>query len=320
MKSEKEKYLNSVNLYVDTDFPYLVLDVIDDRSYPRNPGFQVMHWHEDLQFIYVLGGSIEVKTLDNTVSVQAGEGIFINKNVVHFVRRTGECHYNSFIFPAQFLEFSFHSPAKLFVDVVVENEQFSLFHFTSGEEWQEKALMLLCRLSELSRCYSSGDTGAQRLQYRRERSVCESDGTDRRGFYVYEVLVLLSALWLTMRKNILLPPKQQESTVSMRMQKFLRCIEQHYPEDLTLEDIAESASVSKSECLRCFHLTLQTTPYKYLMEYRLSKAAELLKKTDQPVSDISACVGFHQVSHFGKCFKEKTGYSPREYRNIEKNI
>ncbi len=322
MKSEKEKYINSVNLYVDTDFPYLVLDVINDRSYPRNPGFQVMHWHEDLQFIYVLGGSIEVKTLDNTVSVQAGEGIFINKNVVHFVRRTGECHYNSFIFPAQFLEFSagqaytVHSPAKQFVDVVVENEQFSLFHFTSGEEWQEKALSLLCRLSELSRCYSSGDTGAQRLQYRRERSVCESDGTDRRGFYVYEVLVLLAALWLTMRKNILLPPKQQESTVSMRMQKFLRCIEQHYPEDLTLEDIAESASVSKSECLRCFNLTLQTTPYKYLMEYRLSKAAELLKKTDQPVSDISACVGFHQVSHFGKCFKEKTGYSPREYRGL----
>ena len=322
MKSEKEKYINSVNLYVDTDFPYLVLDVINDRSYPRNPGFQVMHWHEDLQFIYVLGGSIEVKTLDNTVSVQAGEGIFINKNVVHFVRRTGGCHYNSFIFPAQFLEFSagqaytVHSPAKQFVDVVVENEQFSLFHFTSGEEWQEKALSLLCRLSELSRCYSSGDTGAQRLQYRRERSVCESDGTDRRGFYVYEVLVLLAALWLTMRKNILLPPKQQESTVSMRMQKFLRCIEQHYPEDLTLEDIAESASVSKSECLRCFNLTLQTTPYKYLMEYRLSKAAELLKKTDQPVSDISACVGFHQVSHFGKCFKEKTGYSPREYRGL----
>lgn len=149
MKTEKETYLNSVNLYVDTDFPYLVLDVINDRSYPRNPGFRVMHWHEDLQFIYVLGGSIEVKTLDNTVSVQAGEGIFINKNVVHFVRRTGECHYNSFIFPAQFLEFSagqactVHSPAKQFVDVVVENKQFSLFHFTSGEEWQEKALLFL---------------------------------------------------------------------------------------------------------------------------------------------------------------------------------
>ena len=260
----------------------------------RNPGFQVMHWHEDLQFIYVLSGAVEVKTLDDTVSMQAGEGIFINKNVVHFVRRTGECHYNSFIFPAQFLEFSFHSPAKLFVDDIIENEQFSLFHFTRGEEWQEKALSLLCRLSELEK--------------------------NKTEFYVYEVLVLLASLWLIMRKNILLPLKQQENTVSMRMQKFLRHIEQHYPEDLTLADIAGSASVSKSECLRCFNLSLQTTPYKYLMEYRLSKAAELLKKTDQPVSDVAACVGFHQISHFGKCFKEKTGYSPREYRNVEKEI
>ena len=70
-----------------------------------------------------------------------------------------------------------------------------------------------------------------------------------------------------------------ENTVRARMQQFLRCIEQRYPEDLTLEDIAQSASVSKSECLRCFQMTLQTTPYKYLMEYRLSKAAELLEKT-----------------------------------------
>ncbi len=33
---------------------------------------------------------VEVKTLDDTVSMQAGEGISINKNVVHFVRRMGE--------------------------------------------------------------------------------------------------------------------------------------------------------------------------------------------------------------------------------------
>ena len=59
---------------------------------------------------------------------------------------------------------------------------------------------------------------------------------------------------------------------------------------------------------------MQTTPYKYLMEVRLSKAAELLKETDEPISRISSKVGFHQVSHFGKCFREKTGYPPREYR------
>lgn len=69
MENGKEDFINSVNLNINTDFPYLVLDVINDKSYPRNPGFQVMHWHEDLQFIYVLNGIIEVRTLDNAIRV-----------------------------------------------------------------------------------------------------------------------------------------------------------------------------------------------------------------------------------------------------------
>lgn len=294
MESKKEKYINSVNLNIDTDFPYLVLDVINDKSYPRNPGFQVMHWHEDLQFIYVLSGAIEVKTLDNSFPIAAGEGVFINKNVVHFVKRAGECHYNSFIFPAHFLEFSFDSPAKVFVDSVTETEQFQVFPFTNRTDWGEKALSILQQLSELEK--------------------------NKTEFYIYEVLVLLVSLWLAIRKNITLPPEQQENIMNIRMQKFLRYIEQHYPEDLALEDLAASANVSKTECLRCFKVSLQTTPYKYLIEYRLSKAALLLKKTDEPIGNIVSSVGFHQLSHFGKCFKEKTGYSPREYRNIEKGV
>lgn len=91
MGNEKEGFINSVNLNINTDFPYLVLNVINDNSYPRNPGFRVMHWHEDLQFIYVLNGTIEVRTLDATVRVQTGEAIFINKSVVHLVRRLGVC-------------------------------------------------------------------------------------------------------------------------------------------------------------------------------------------------------------------------------------
>lgn len=87
MKNERNNCINSVNLNADSDFPYLVLDVVGDQSYPRNPGFQVMHWHEDLQFIYVLDGEIEIKTLDTSVQVNKGSGIFINKNVIHLVKK-----------------------------------------------------------------------------------------------------------------------------------------------------------------------------------------------------------------------------------------
>ena len=123
MKNEQNNYINSVNLNADSDFPYLVLDVVGDQSYPRNPGFQVMHWHEDLQFIYVLDGEIEIKTLDTSVQVNRGSGIFINKNVIHLVKKSLSCHYNSFIFPDYFLKFYFGSPGGAFVERIVGKDE-----------------------------------------------------------------------------------------------------------------------------------------------------------------------------------------------------
>ena len=293
MKSCKEAYINSVNLNADTDFPYLVLDVINDRSYPRNPGFQVMHWHEDLQFIYVLCGSIELRTLDSSIRLSAGDGVFINKNVVHHVQQVEDCHYNSFLFPDYFLCFYLESPAKRFVDNVTEREQLAFVRFERGQDWCSEILSILYRLSELEK--------------------------NKTEFYVYEVLVLLSQMWLAMRKNISLPVEKAKNATNGRMQKFLSYIERHYAEDVSLEDLAQSANVSKSECLRCFKLSMETTPYKYLIEYRLSMAAQLLKTTSEPVGNIAASVGFRQMSHFGKCFREKTGYSPKAYRETENN-
>lgn len=126
--------------------------------------------------------------------------------------------------------------------------------------------------------------------------------------------MLLSTLWLAVRKTIQLPKGRKDEVIPYRMQKMLQFIAQHYGEDLSLDALASSANVSKSECLRCFKWSLQTTPYQYLMEYRLSKAAELLRSTDESIGTIADRVGFHQISHFGKCFREKTGCSPREYR------
>lgn len=288
MKNPQDIYINSVNLNADSDFPYLVLDVRDDQSYPRNPGFQVMHWHEDLQFIYVLDGEIEVKTLDTSIQVSKGSGIFINKNIIHLVKKTTFCHYNSFILPDYFLKFYVGSPARNFVENIVGNDKLPVCHFPAESEWCKSILDMLSQLAELE--------------------------NRKAKFYVYEALCLLSQLWLELCKNIQIPTQNTDTAMELRMQKFLQYISEHYGEDISLEKLAASANVSKSECLRCFKASMQTTPYKYLMEYRLSKAAELLKNSDEPIGNIADRVGFRQVSHFGKCFREKTGFSPRDYR------
>ena len=147
---EQQNYINSVNLNQNTDFPYLVLNIVNDNSYPRNPGFQVMHWHEDLQFIYVLSGEIEVVTLETVVSLHPGEGVFINKNVVHLVRKKNLCHYNSFVFPDYFLKFYFGSPAGNTVGQVTENNNFPIFHI-KGQKENRNVLDALKKLTVWSR-------------------------------------------------------------------------------------------------------------------------------------------------------------------------
>ena len=293
MQSNKEQYINSVNLNANTEFPYLVLDVINDTAYPRNLGFQVMHWHEDLQFIYVIDGMIEIQTLDNIIQVSTGEAFFINKNVVHYVKKLGSCHYNSFLFPAYFLEFYPGSPTKALVDTVTTNAQLNFLHFVPTVQWHRMVISLLFELSELEQ--------------------------NKSEFYPYEVLVRLTSVWLIIRKNIALPTKKGESITNIRIQKILQYIDKYYAEDISLFDLAQSANISKSECFRCFKSSLNTTPYKYLTEFRLSKAAQLLKQSNEPIGNIAANVGFHQISHFGKCFKEKTGYSPGKYREAINN-
>ena len=288
MKSERNNCINSVNLNVDSNFPYLVLDVVSDQSYPRNPGFQVMHWHEDLQFIYVLDGEIEIKTLDTSIQVKKGSGIFINKNVIHLVTKSLSCHYNSFIFPDYFLKFYFGSPGGVFVERIVGKDELPICCFPKEKNWCQSILSVLSRLADL-----------------------ENRKTE---FYAYEVLCLLCALWLEACRNIQLPSGNTDTIIGSRMMKFLQYISEHYGEEISLDKLAGSANVSKSECLRCFKTSMQTTPYKYLTEYRLSKATELLKNSNEPIGNIADSVGFRQISHFGKCFKEKTGFSPRDYR------
>jgi len=207
---------------------------------------------------------------------------------VHLVEHAGLCHYYSFVFPDYFLKFYFGSPAAALVERIIGRDQLPVFALTANLPWCGPVFTILQELIEL-----------------------EKHKTD---FYVYEVLTRISSLWLAILKNIILPPARANDALGLRMQVFLNYIEAHYGEEISLGKLAESAHVSKSECLRCFKAGMQTTPLKYLMEYRLQKAAELLATTDEPIGTIAMNVGFKQSSHFGKCFKEKTGYSPRRYR------
>lgn len=281
-------YVNSVNLRANTGFPYLVMDIYRGKSVPEPPGFNVFHWHEDFQFILCYEGETYVHTLDHTYFLKAGNGIFLNKNVVHFVAGSADYHYKSFLFPEQLVSFYPGSQASKMVHRLAECGALPALELKQDNEWQKEILDQLADLAKV-----------------------EEKKTDT---YTYEILVRLSEIWLVMIKNIALPDTGRKDMANERMAAMLRFIETHFSEDITMGDIASSADISKSEATRCFKRAFQETPYNYLIEYRLSKAATLLTTTDLPVGEIAGLTGFNSSSHFGKLFRESTGRSPREYR------
>ena len=99
-----------------------------------------------------------------------------------------------------------------------------------------------------------------------------------------------------------------------RMKTLLEYISQNYMEKITLENIADSAHISKGECCRIFSRILATTPFSYLTGYRISKSIKLLTTADMSISEIAQSSGFGNSSYFTVCFKKELGITPKEYR------
>ena len=93
-----------------------------------------------------------------------------------------------------------------------------------------------------------------------------------------------------------------------------RYMEEHYAEDLHVDDVAREAAISTSQLIRLFKRQLGTTPHSYLLRYRITQAKELLAETTIPVATIARQVGFASESNFSYHFGEMCGQSPSAYR------
>ena len=103
-------------------------------------------------------------------------------------------------------------------------------------------------------------------------------------------------------------------TAQARLQLMMQFLHQNYAEDISLEEIACYANISKSTVLNLFNRFLHITPINYLIGYRLKKAALLIKNTEKKINTISYETGFHNVDYFCRAFKKSYKMTPTEYR------
>lgn len=104
----------------------------------------------------------------------------------------------------------------------------------------------------------------------------------------------------------------------LRLGRTLGFLEDHYPEQITLDQLAQIAHMSPSTLYRAFQRTFQTPPIEYLIRYRIHKAMELLTAGDLNVTEIALRAGFNDSNYFARQFHEHMGVTPSKYRQIHK--
>ena len=99
------------------------------------------------------------------------------------------------------------------------------------------------------------------------------------------------------------------------VEEVMRYIEKHYAEeDLSLNLLASHVNFSPNHLSAVFSQQTGQTFIKYLTDFRMNKAKELLRCTGKRSSVVSMEVGYKDPHYFSYLFKKTQGMTPTQYR------
>lgn len=110
-------------------------------------------------------------------------------------------------------------------------------------------------------------------------------------------------------------PEKVENMDDLFLRKFVACIEEIYADpEFNVEKLSDTLGLSRGHLHRKIKELTGTTPVDFLRNYRLGKAAQLLKQKQYSVSEIAYQTGFSSPAYFSKCFKAVYNMTPSEYQ------
>lgn len=253
------------------------------------------HWHEELEAIVVTEGVLLLGCGSEQYVVRTGEGFFVNTGVLHSCQthKSFTCRIHSVVFHPRLVG---GAPDSIFfqkyLHPLMENRINGSRFLSPRIPWQTEVI------NHIEAAWQAMDQ--------------ETAG------YEFAVWQNLASMIRLLCSNC--PTGNQETTHklqrdNLRIKMMLQFIHEHYAEKITVAEIAQSASISESECLRCFRSTIQGTPNQYLRQYRIQQASKLLVLTEEKISAIADACGFEDLSFFAKTFRQLKGSTPSDYRN-----
>ncbi|UVI31973.1 AraC family transcriptional regulator [Paenibacillus spongiae] len=248
---------------------------------------QTGHYHNFYEIYYLVSGQRRYFIEDRSYSIQEGDLVFINPQVLHQTSDEGESAHERIViyFTESFLRNSYHAEADLLLRPYMRDNP--VYRLQVKERMQVEALME--KLMHEMRTKETGYELAIRLGV---------------------IDLLLSAARYSARSNV----SPLDTPLYRKITDIVRFINENYAEPLTLNSLAGKFHVSPYYLSRTFKQATGLTIFEYMNITRIKAAEQLLKQSVLSVTDVSSAVGYNNFSHFGKMFKKHTKATPREYR------
>ena len=286
---EYENY-HEEKTHVELKFPYntyLCSIPLDFSGVP-------LHWHDEMEIIYVKKGSGQVTVDFSEYHVSAPCIVLILPGQLHSIEQyyDDSMEYENIIFSLSMLMPGNIDYAKDdFITPLILGKLTVPTLFTPVYPYYEDVIAPIDACDEICKTMPQG----YQLYIKSK---------------LYEFFYILD----NRCRNLSRPIKSRKTLDKMKL--VLKHVENNYAEKISVSDIAQIAGFSESHFMRYFKETMGTSFINYLKDYRLTMAARLLQSSDSSVLNIAAEVGFDNLSYFNRAFKEKFGVTPLKYRKL----
>ena len=249
------------------------------------------HWHPELEYVYVQSGQAICFVGNEKLTVDVGCGLLINSRVIHrFVAESSTIIPNVVYSPSLLAPENSLLYQKYLHTFISSGADYILFD--PSVPWQAVCIQ---RMMEVFASQEKKD--------------------------VEEIITVASLLgfWNELYQHRQLEHgtfgKKPDRTNQTRLQIMMQYIQEHYQENLRLEDIGAAVHIGRSLTLQVFQQGIHQSPIAYLIEFRLKQAAKLLTSTEKNVGRIAEETGFESSTYFCRKFRELYGKTPKDYRN-----
>lgn len=290
-----------------SDFPYITYPCSIPLDFTKVP----LHWHEEMEFIYIKKGR-GIVTIDYVLyHVKAGDILVIIPGRLHSIEQEPNfsMEYENIIFqPSMFLPRQADICTTRYFQPLFQNQFTVPEYLPPSSNYYREAACCLDQADSLCQHRPPAyevSVKAQILQFFYILFSTASPSVHDDGYRCTDATN-------GAEHTASCPGKSPHSIEKTKL--ISKYIENHYAEKLSIEKMAQVCNLSQSHFMKFFKSTFGVPFITYLKEYRLIMASRLLLTSSSSILEIAQETGFENLSYFNRSFKAMYRKTPTEFR------